>query len=203
MASAYARELGDDLAAKPLDRALLTALAEMCEGGPLVDMGSGPGQVAGWLAAGGALSLACDISPAMCRAAADGGIRSVAGDMTSLPFRSGALAGLACLYAVIHLDRPGRLAAYREFRRVLRPGGHALVAFHTSDAEVGEGGTRSVREWWGEEVDLIFRFLDPDQEAAEMAAAGLEEVGRLDREPMADGEYPSRRSYLLVRRSQE
>ena len=110
------------------------------------------------------------------------------------------MAGIICLYAVIHLDTAQRAAAYGEFARVLRQGGHALIAFHTSDADVAAGGAATVTEWWGCDVELTFRFLDPAAETRALAAAGLELVARLDRAPHPGVEHASERTYLLLRR---
>jgi hypothetical protein len=54
-------------------------------------------------------------------------------------------------------------------------------------------------EWWGNPVELIFRFLDPEQEIAALTRAGLELVARVDRVPYRNAEHPSERCYLLVR----
>jgi len=117
-----------------------------------------------------------------------------------MPVRAQSLTGVLCLYSVIHLDPPRRAAAYAEFTRVLRPGGHALIAFHTSDADVPTGQAKTVREWWGQPVELTFHYLDPATEAAALAGAGLELIARLDRAPHPGSEHPSRRTYLLLRR---
>ena len=120
--------------------------------------------------------------------------------MTALPLASQSAGGIACLYAVIHLDRAARTAAYSEFYRVLRPGGHALIAFHVRSDEVEAGGSIVRTEWWGHEINLTFRFLDPVAEGAALLVVGLELVARVDRRPHLGAEYPSSRSYLLVQR---
>jgi hypothetical protein len=102
---------------------------------------------------------------------------------------------------VIHLDTAKRAGAYREFARTLAPNGHALIAFHISDSEVPTGGSRVLAQWWGFDVTLTFRFLDPAEEVLLLESAGLRVTARLDREPYPDGEHPSRRCYLLVRRA--
>ena len=123
--------------------------------------------------------------------------------------RSSSLAAIVSWYAVIHLDDQQRAAAYREFFRVLQPAGHALIAFHTADQEIRPGGQRTMTQWLGAEVALTFRFLDPVREVDALrdhgpvsaaGAAGLTLVARLDRPHVPDVEYPSERSYLLVRR---
>jgi SAM-dependent methyltransferase len=197
----YAAEIGDELRGKPLDRALLDTFAEVTAGAPVLDVGCGPGHATAYLAYRGARSVGADLSPMMCTVAHRAtSLPFAAADMTALPIRSQALAGVLCLYAVIHLDGPRRAPAYAEFARVLRPGGHALIAFHTRDADVQAGQAKTLTNWWGHAVELTFRFLDPVVEAAALARAGLELTARLDREPYQGVEHASQRSYLLVRR---
>jgi hypothetical protein len=101
---------------------------------------------------------------------------------------------------VIHLDEPSRAATYREFARVLRPGGQALIAFHTSDAETAPGQAKITEQMMGHDVELTFRFLDAEHEAHLLAEAGLVCTARLDRAAYPGAEHPSRRAYLLVQR---
>lgn len=194
VAARYAAELGDELAGKPLDRALLDAVAELADG-PVLDVGCGPGHVAAYLALRVPV-VGVDLSPQMC---AHASVPVCAGDMTALPFRSHSVSALVCLYAVIHLDAAERAAAYAEFARVLRPGGHALVAFHVRDAETRAGQEKTLTRWWDNEVELTFRFLDPDAETRALAEAGLTVTARLDRAPDPRVEHASDRAYLLVR----
>jgi SAM-dependent methyltransferase len=201
VAARYAAEIGDELAGKPLDRALLDAFGELSAGGAVLDVGCGPGHVTAYLARQGSAAVGFDVSPAMCGVGRDAtGLAFAAADMTSLPARSGALGGIVCLYALIHLDARGRSMAYAEFARTLRPGGVVLVGFHRREPDVACGGDIGLRQWWGHEVDLTFRFLDPAQETAAMGGAGLAVMARLDREAHPDVEHPSRRSYLVARR---
>jgi trans-aconitate methyltransferase len=64
----YARLLSSELAAKPLDRALLAAFAELVladGGGPVADLGCGPGRVTTHLHALGLDAFGVDLSPEM------------------------------------------------------------------------------------------------------------------------------------------
>jgi SAM-dependent methyltransferase len=201
VADRYAAEISDELDGKPLDRALLHMFAEVTAGAPVIDVGCGPGHATAYLARRGAGAIGLDLSPVMCAVAQRAtALPFAAANMTALPVRSQAVAGIVCLYAVIHLDAPRRAAAYAEFARVLRPGGHGLIAFHTGDADVQTGQSRTLTDWWGHPVDLTFRFLDPATEAAALGQAGLQLTARLDRGPYPAAEHPSQRSYLLVRR---
>jgi len=52
VAEKYAASFRDELAYKPLDRALLTCLIEQAgQDGPIADLGCGPGHVSAWLSA--------------------------------------------------------------------------------------------------------------------------------------------------------
>jgi SAM-dependent methyltransferase len=201
VAERYATEIGGELDGKPLDRAMLDTLAELTSGAGVLDVGAGPGHVTEYLAGRGARVFGLDLSPAMNGVARRAtALPFCAADMTALPIRSATLSGIVSLYAVIHLDEPARGTAYREFARVLRAGGYALIAFHTSAADVQTGQSTTLNEWWGHDVRLTFRYLDPAAEAAALARAGLELAARLDRAPDPAVEHASRRSYLLVRR---
>ena len=201
VAGRYASEVGDELAGKPLDRALLDAFAETCSGRTVVDLGAGPAHVGAYLAARGARVVAADLSEAMCRLARSRtGLPAVAADLTALPLASAGVAGVVCWYALIHLDTAGRAAAYREIARITRPDSPILIAFHTSNSETLAGGAKTLTEWWDQPVALTFRFLDPTTEMQAARIAGLELAARLDREPYPDQEHPSRRTYLLLRK---
>lgn len=80
--------------------------------------------------------------------------------------------------------------------RVTRPDGPVLVALHTSDADHPPGTAKTVTEWWGQPVELTFRFLVPAAETALAAAPGLKLVAHLDRRPHPGVEHRSARAYL-------
>jgi SAM-dependent methyltransferase len=202
VAGDYAAQILDELKHKPFDRALLDAFVELAGRGSVADVGCGPGHVGAYLADRSVRTVGLDLSSGMCEIAhKTSSLPAFAGDMTALPLRSGALSGLVCFYAVIHLDADQRVAAYREFARVLGDGGVALIAFHTSDSENRTGESRTIDEWWGHDVDLTFHFLDADGEVLELREAGLRLIARLDRSPHLRLEHESNRSYLFVRRA--
>jgi ubiquinone/menaquinone biosynthesis C-methylase UbiE len=57
----------------------------------------------------------------------------VQGDLSILPFRDGSFDGLVSYYAVIHVPRSEHEAVFREFARVLHPGGVALLCLGAND----------------------------------------------------------------------
>ncbi|WP_412540864.1 class I SAM-dependent methyltransferase [Longispora sp. K20-0274] len=201
VAARYLDEIGDELAGKPLDRGLLLALLELAGPGPVADLGAGPGHIADYLRGHGADVFGLDLSPGMCAVGARRyKLPMLAGDLTRLPLRTGSLGALTALYTVIHLYAEDRARAYGEFARVLRPGGFALISFHVSDPGHLAGDAQTMDTWWGESVDLTFRFLDPAAEQASLVRAGLEVVSTLERAPLDPAEHPSQRAYLLARK---
>lgn len=198
VAQRYADDFVNELGHKPLDRALLSVLADDVRHqgrGPVGDLGAGPGHVASFLAGLGADVTALDLSPAMAAIAHDRlELAAVAGSLTSLPFRPGALGGAVAFYCLIHLDDARLEISARELGRVIAGGGPLLVAFHTG---------REVRHfdtWWDEDVDLDFRFLEAPPVAACLERAGFTIEAVLERAAYP-GEVDTRRTYILARRA--
>ena len=196
VAGAYADGLRDELAGKPLDRALLTALVEQTPAGATVgDLGCGPGHIAGWLAAHSATAIGFDLSAGMVEVARreQPGAEFRVGDLLSLPAADGEFGAVIAFYSIIHLA-PGELpAALAEMYRVLRPGGLALLTFHIG-TEV-----RHFTEWLGQDVDVDFRFYPPDDVIAALEGAGFTVTARLERTAYP-AEVSTRRAYLLATR---
>jgi len=204
VAESYAGELSGELAAKPIDRALLAVLVELVGDGILADVGCGPGHVTAYLAAHGAHPVGVDLAPGMVATARQRhpGLDFVVGDLRDLPTGDASWGGALCAYSLIHLDRDDRPRAYAELARAIRPGGWLLASFHTAHLENGTGPGESVHlgQWWGREVDLEFHYLDPAEVSAGLAAVGFELMARTDRAPIPGTEAPTRRCYLLARR---
>ncbi|MER6590832.1 methyltransferase domain-containing protein [Micromonospora purpureochromogenes] len=198
VAETYRERIGDELAGKPLDRALLAALAEQAGGGPVADLGCGPGHVAAWLAERGVTAVGVDLSPAMIAASrrAYPAVEFREGDLLSLPAADGEFGAAVALYSVIHLRRAELRPAFVEMRRVLRPGGALLVAFH------GGAEVRRLTDWWGHEVDVDFHFFEVETLAGALREAGFIEEARLERAHHPQ-EAETQRCYLLVRRPNE
>jgi SAM-dependent methyltransferase len=198
VASQYAEALLDELTYKPLDRALLSVVAEDVAArgaGPIGDLGAGPGHVAAFLSSQGAAPVALDLSPAMAAIARHRlGVAAVAGSLTSLPLRRAALGGAVAFYCLIHLDDRGLAAAATELARVVAAGGPLLVAFHTGEE------VRHLDDWWDQPVDLDFRFLTAARVVPLLEAAGFTIEATLTRSPY-EPEHPTQRTYLLARRT--
>ncbi|WP_346538320.1 class I SAM-dependent methyltransferase [Micromonospora sp. DPT] len=160
--------------------------------------GAGPGMWRGWLAERGVTAVGVDLSPAMVAASRRRypEVEFRQSDLLSLPAADGEFGTAVALYSVIHL-RPAELRpAFAEMRRVLRPGGSLLVAFHVG-AEV-----QRLTDWWGHEVDVDFHYHEVETVAGALREAGLTEEARLERAHHPQ-EGETQRCYLLVRRPDE
>jgi ubiquinone/menaquinone biosynthesis C-methylase UbiE len=127
VAAAYAEALSDELARKPLDRALLTAFAEQVRevgrGERRVwDVGCGPGHVTAFLAGLGVRAEGVDLSGEMTAQAAKRhpDLTFSTGSLTVLPAADASWDGLVSFYSLIHMiDDADLRAALAELRRVL------------------------------------------------------------------------------------
>ena len=196
IAQAYREQLLHELDRKPLDRGFLDAFAERTRGGRVIDVGCGPGHVAAYLARHGSDVAGLDLSPEMVdqARASHPAISFTVGDMFALPYADGSLRGIVAFYAIVHLATAELLAPFREFHRVLEPGGLVAVAFHAGSKTV------HVDEMWGCATSLDFVFHVPEAVIEQLAAAGFTPEARLERAPYPDVEHPSSRTYLLARR---
>lgn len=199
-AEAYAEHLCDELSRKPLDRHLLNRFAEEArERGTVADLGCGPGHVAAYLEERGARVVGVDLSPGMIAAASKRwpSLDFRVGDMRRLDLPDASLAGAVAFYAIVHFGADELPVFFAELRRVVAPGGLALLSFHVSN----EAGDRvvHVEDLFGARVSLDFRFHEPDSVERALGGARLSVIERVVREPYPDAEYPSRRCYLLAR----
>lgn len=188
--------VGGELAHKPLDRALLAALVEQtAEGAPIADIGCGPGPVASSLVGHGAHAVGIDLSPRMISVGRDHHpeVEFRQGDFLSLPAKDAEFAAIVAVYSIIHLQPDELRPAFDELCRVVRPGGLLLVSFHVGDE------VRHSAESWGHDVDLDFRFFEPNVLIELLEASGFVLEARLERTNYPE-EIETRRGYLLVRR---
>ncbi len=195
MAEPYTERLAGALAADPFDRAMLGLFAELVHadgGGPVADIGCGPGRITTHLDALGLDVSGIDLSPEMIRLAraARPDLRYEVGTMEALPIGEGTLGGLMAWYSVIHLPPervPGVLA---EFARALRAGGRLLMAFQTTDPGLDlQPHDHKVTKSYRWSVSRMQELLRP---------CGFEVAARLLREPEPEGLYGA--GYLIATR---
>lgn len=71
-----------------------------------------------------------------------------------------------------------------------------LVAFHIGDTVV------HLDEWWEHEVDLDFRFFEPEAVATALREAHFTIEAIVRRAPYPGVEHPSERAYLFARKAE-
>lgn len=185
IAEPYAQLFRAELADAPLDRALLAAFAETVRrdhgDAEVLEVGSGPGTVSAHLDALGLAVRGIDLSPEMVGLArrAQPTIAFEVGEMGALDVPGAALAGIVAWYSLIHVPQPRRAAVLREFRRVLRPGGHVLLAFQVGD------DTLHLEQAFGHEIALDFHRLRPDDVVDLLHGVGFELTARVEKAPEA------------------
>ena len=177
-AAEYAELFRDWLADRTWDRAVLGGLAELvqAEPGPVLDAGSGTGEVTAYLTKLGLDVRGIDLSPEMVAIARRNhpSITFETASMTAVPRPDATFAAVVAWYSTIHIPDQELPTVLTEFRRVLRPGGHVALAF-----QVGEEA-KAVR-------DITFRRRLPAQVADLLAAAGFEMVVETVRAPGREG----------------
>ncbi|WP_299535324.1 class I SAM-dependent methyltransferase [uncultured Streptomyces sp.] len=198
LAADYAARFQDELAAKPVERALLAAFAETVRatggGRPVADVGCGTGRVTAYLHGLGADVFGVDLSPGMLAEARGRhpGLRFAEGSMLALDLADGSLGGLLAWYSTIHVTDDLLPDVFAEFRRVLAPGAHALLGF-----QIGAEPAR-YEEAWGHRVRLDFHRRTPERVEGLLTAAGLEIRARTVRQPDTEGEFPESTAQAVV-----
>ncbi len=139
-AEMYASAVGTDVNDSfegAIDRGLLSAFAEFSlqTPGPVADVGCGPGRVAAFLAAQTLDAVGVDVSRPMLDIArrTHPGIPFLEGQLASLPFADGSLAGATYWYSIIHTPASQLVEVFVEAARVVADGGRILVAFQAGD----------------------------------------------------------------------
>jgi SAM-dependent methyltransferase len=197
IAEEYAQRIYGELEHKPLDRALLDYMAEALRGeGTVADIGCGPGHVGRYLADRGVRVVGIDLSAEMVRLATElnPGMTFQQGTMLDLGEKDAAWAGIVAFYSIVHIAEAELRRVFREFHRVLTPGGMVLIAFHE--------GTENVHrdEWWGYQVDVDTYFYEREPIERLLEEAGFVVEAHLERRPNEEFEYPSRRAYVFARK---
>jgi SAM-dependent methyltransferase len=167
------RDFRGFLNSAPYERAvfgLFTGLVAAGGGGPVADVGCGPGQVTAYLQQCGADALGIDLSPAMIEMARRDypELPFAVGSMTELGLADASVAGLVAWYSLIHIPDASIGAVFAQFRRVLRPGGLLLLGFHS-----GDGSRLKTEGYGGHPMNVWIHRRQPAQVAGWLGEAGF------------------------------
>ncbi|MEU6403677.1 methyltransferase domain-containing protein [Streptomyces sp. NPDC046985] len=206
IAEDYAARFHGQLAAAPLDRAVLTAFAELVAAGAargagrgLADLGCGPGRVTGFLAGLGAEAFGVDLSASMLAVARreHPELRFEQGSMLELDLPDGGLAGVLSWYSSIHTPAERLPDLFAEFHRVLAPGGHLLIGFQVGDEP------RRYEEAFGHSVTLDFQRRRPEQMARLLENAGFALRSHTVRSPDEPAGEQVPQAHLIARKPED
>jgi SAM-dependent methyltransferase len=173
VAGSYADFVRDALVGEPYLRAALTLFAELVRtagGGPVADVGCGPGHVTAHLQKLGVDAFGLDLSPAMIDIARRDhpGLRFEVDSMTDLQLGDESVSALLAFWSLIHIPADVVPTVFGHFRRVVRPGGPVLIGFH-----VGDQSRLKTEGYGGHPMKVYVHRRQPDQVAAWLRKAGF------------------------------
>jgi SAM-dependent methyltransferase len=186
---------------RPFDLSMFAAFAQLVQaggGGPVADLGCGPGHLTAHLKSLGLDVFGVDLSPAMVGIAreANPGLRFDTGSITALDLDDGSLAGVLSHYSTIHTPPELLPKVLAEFHRVLAPGGYLHLAF-LADRDASQLG------WpYDHTVSTAYRW-SPDRLRDLLHEAGLLEAALLLEEPRQDAKRPYPGAHLLARKPKQ
>jgi uncharacterized protein YceH (UPF0502 family) len=198
VAGDYSARLFNELTGLPFEGWLLDRVAAHADGGPVVEVGCGPGHVTAYLAEAGADATGIDLSPGMIEEARrrfpDGTYE--VGDLRRLmrPTTAPGWSAVLAWYSLIHLAPSELPGAVESLARPLVPGGLLVLAMHAG-TEV-----RHVDAWFDHDVDLDFVLHEPADVVRVVEAAGLVEVEWYRRGPYPRRGETTERLYVLARK---
>jgi SAM-dependent methyltransferase len=194
-AAVYGTRFADELETNDFDRAIVdAALATVARGEIVLDLGCGPAQVSRRVVAAGGAAVGLDLTPAMLNIARSHVpfLPLTCGDLLALPYRQGVAAAAIAWYSLHNLPRHLMPAALTELRRVLRPGGVAVIATHCGQGEETIGHQSGDRP-----ESVIITYYAPDELTALASEHGLAPREVQERRPL-DHERQVRKLYLTA-----
>jgi ubiquinone/menaquinone biosynthesis C-methylase UbiE len=173
VADSYSDVTREALAGETYLRAALGLFADLVHalgGGPVADVGCGPGHVTAHLYKLGVDIFGIDLSPAMIEIARreHPDLRFEVGSMTDLQLADASVVAVLAFWSLIHIPDAEIPAVLGHFRRVLRPGGALLLGFH-----VGDESRLKTQGYGGHPMKLYVHHRQPGQVSAWLRDAGF------------------------------
>ena len=173
VAASYADYIREALDGAPYLRAALALFADAVTnagGGPVADMGCGPGHVTAYLHKLGVDTFGIDISPGMVDVARaeHPDFRFEVGSMTALDLADESIAGALACWSLIHIPDEAVPGVLSGFRRALRPGAPLMIGFH-----VGDESKLKTEGYGGHPMKIYIHKRQPAQVSAWLREAGF------------------------------
>lgn len=185
VAAPYLDVVRDALDHEPVMRGVFALFADLVRdtGGPVADLGCGPGHFTAHLRDRGLDAFGVDLSPAMVGLARreHPDLRFEVGSLTDLDLPDASLGGALVWYSLIHVPDDAVPSALAHVRRALRPGGVALFGFH-----VGDRRNTKTEGYGGHPMNLQVHLRPLPRMAGWLRAAGLAVEAEILLDPGAD-----------------
>ena len=196
VAVSYTDRIRGAIADDPYLRAALAVFAERVRsagGGPVADVGCGPGHVTAHLHELGVDAVGIDLSPGMIEVARRDhpGLRFAVGSMTDLPLPDASVAGLLAWWSLIHVPDDEVPTVFEHFHRVVRPGGPVQLGFH-----VGDVSRLKTEGYGGHPMKVRVHRRQPDKVASWLRDAGFV----IEAQWLCDPDEPVPQAFLFARR---
>lgn len=182
----YIATLGDVDDMDPLDVNLITDWGTSTNGS-LLDAGSGPGHWTELLRSLGCDIKGLDIVPEFIASARRRFPLATfeTGDLLDMPFESSSFEGILAWYSLIHMSPKERIAALREFSRVLKPTGTLLIGAFLGEQDVPFNHAITEAFYWSEKGLAIylesagFQLISTDTRVSKSSRPHLSALARL------------------------
>lgn len=196
VAISYADQLRGALGGLPYLRAALVLFADAVAeagGGPVADVGCGPGHITAHLRGLGVDAFGIDISPGMVGVARRDHpeLRFEVGSMTDLDLADESIAGALAFWSLIHVPDDEVPTVLGGLGRALRPGAPLLIGFH-----VGNGSRLKTQGYGGHPMKVYVHRRQPTQVSAWLREAGF----TVETEMLLDPEGSAPGAILFARR---
>lgn len=174
VAVSYADQVRNAIAGLQYLRTALALFAESVRaagGGPVADVGCGPGHVTAYLHELGVDAFGIDLSPGMIDVARRDHpqLRFEVRSMTELDLPAASVAGLLAWQSLIHIPDDDMPTVFGYFHTALRPGGPLQLLFH-----VGQESQLKTQGYGGHPMKIHVHRRQPDKVAAWLCDAGFE-----------------------------
>ena len=195
----YAAKFWNELEHKNLDRIILRWLADQIPPSKrILEIGSGPGEVSGYLSRFHGGCIGTDLSEQMIRNAKEyfPKVMFEVQDFFNLKYADSSFAAVVAFYAIVNLTKEEIGKVLVETKRVLKPNGIFLFTFHVRKTK----STLTIDKFFAKDNQLSFYLYTVEEIRKLIKNVGFETVDIVTRYPYKEVEYPTTRAYFIVRR---
>lgn len=201
VAEEYSHNLLNELERKNFDQLILNWYAsQIPKDETILEIGAGPGQISGYLNNQGVNCIGTDISPEMVENARENfpDIKFEVQDFFDLTYMDNTFFGVVGFYAIVNYSLENIKPIFDEMKRVLKQSGLFLFSFHIFEGEE----KAHVQKFFNEEgSELTFYYYKVDEIKKLVSSLEFEIIDIIIRYPYDANEFPSKRSYFILRKN--